>query len=136
MKKTDHGDSPEAIRRVWGVTAIVIAAALFWAATSDVVYEATSPSAFSWHVVVRKAYSIVAFALIGFTADNALGPSARAYARGAFLVAAYSTAIEIAQAALGSHEGLVWNAIDVLCGAVGGSLGVFVERIRRSRRKA
>ena len=108
---------------------------LFWAATSDLVYEATSPAEFSFHIVLRKAYSIAAFALVGFMADKALGPSAKAVLRAAILVGLYSAAIEVAQDRLGSNEGLEWNAADVLCGAVGGALGVVVAgRIRRSRR--
>jgi hypothetical protein len=42
----------------------------------------------------------------------------------------------VVQAARGSHEGVVWNAIDVLCGAAGGWLGVVARGIKRSRRGA
>jgi VanZ family protein len=121
---------------VWIAVAVVVAAALFWAAISNEVYDLTSPGRLSWHVALRKAYSIAAFALVGFTADKALGPSARAALRGTVLVAAYSAAIEIAQAAHGSDEGVAWNVVDVLCGAAGGWLGVVAGRIRRSRRRA
>jgi VanZ family protein len=124
------------MRPRWIVVATVLAAALFWLATSDAVYELTSPPNWSWHIALRKAYSIGAFALVGFTADKALGPSARPALRAALLVAAYSGAIEIAQAWSGSREGLRWNAIDVLCGAVGGWLGVTAERVVRARRRA
>ena len=115
---------------------MAVAAALFWAATSNEVYDLTSPPAFSFHVLLRKAYSIAAFALVGFTADKALGPSAKAALRAALAVAAYSAAIEVAQAARGSHEGVAWNVVDVLCGAAGGWLGVVARRIRRSRSRA
>jgi hypothetical protein len=121
---------------MWIAVAVAVAAALFWAATSNEVYDVTSPPGFSFHILLRKTYSIAAFALVGFTADKALGPSARAALRGALAVAAYSAAIEVAQAALGSHEGLVWNAVDVLCGAAGGWLGVAARGIKRSRRGA
>jgi VanZ family protein len=133
-----HDDVPvsSGARRVWIAVAVVVAAALFWAAISNEVYDLTSPGRLSWHVVLRKAYSIAAFALVGFTADKALGPSARAATRGAVLVAAYSAAIEIAQAAHGSKEGVAWNVVDVLCGAAGGWLGVVAGRIKRSRRRA
>jgi hypothetical protein len=133
--KTDH-EAPPASRRLWQILASVIAAILFWMATSDAVYESTSPREFSGHVVLRKAYSIAAFALVGFTADKALGASTRPIGRAALLVAIYSAAIEIAQSALGSNEGLGWNAFDVGCGAVGGALGVMIARLIRSRRKA
>ncbi len=56
--------------------------------------------------------------------------------RGALLVGAYSAAIEVAQAWLGSKEGLAWNAIDTLCGAAGGALGALAGRIKRPRRSA
>ncbi|HEX3550192.1 MAG TPA: hypothetical protein VHT53_07455 [Candidatus Elarobacter sp.] len=114
--------------------AVAVAAVMFWAATSNAVYETTSPSALSFHVLLRKAYSIAAFALVGFTADRALGPSVRGPLRAALLVGAYSAAIEVTQAVRGSHEGLAWNAFDVLCGAAGGWLGAVGERIRRARR--
>jgi hypothetical protein len=125
------------VKWFWRASALIIAAALFWVATSDVVYEMTSPRALTFHVLLRKAYSIAAFALVGFSADKALGPSTRAVLRGALLVGLYSAAIELAQWLLGSKEGLVWNAIDTVCGVIGGALGVLVaKRITRSRRSA
>ena len=60
-------------------------------------------------MLLRKAYSIVAFALVGFTADKALGRSANRPLRAALLVAAYSGAIEVVQFEHGSHEGIAWN---------------------------
>jgi hypothetical protein len=125
------------VKWFWRASALIIAAALFWVATSDVVYELTSPRALTFHVLLRKAYSIAAFALVGFTADKALGPSTRGVLRGALLVGLYSAAIELAQWLLGSKEGLVWNAIDTVCGLIGGALGVLIaKRITRSRRSA
>jgi predicted membrane-bound mannosyltransferase len=137
-RASGHDDSPGAdgARWYWSAAAVVVAAVLFWAATSNEVYDLTSPPALSWHVLLRKAYSIAAFALVGFMADKALGPSAKAPLRGALLVAAYSAAIEIVQWRNDSHEGIAWNVVDVLCGAAGGWLGVVAARIRRSRRTA
>ncbi|HZO92209.1 MAG TPA: hypothetical protein VFB22_00440 [Candidatus Baltobacteraceae bacterium] len=120
-------------RRAWSALALTVAAVLFWAAISNEVYDLTSPPSLSWHVALRKAYSIAAFAVVGFTADRALRPSPRAVLRAAALVAAYSAAIEVAQALHGSHEGLIWNGIDVLCGAAGGAIGAAVGRIKRPR---
>ncbi|HEY0613135.1 MAG TPA: hypothetical protein VGC96_00785 [Candidatus Elarobacter sp.] len=135
---TGHEGSPGSTEarwpRIW--LALIVAAVLFWAATSNDVYDVTSPQALSFHVVLRKAYSIAAFAVVGFTADRALAPSGRAALRAAALVAAYSAAIEIVQGVRGSGEGFVWNTIDVICGAAGGWLGVVAGRISRSRRRA
>jgi hypothetical protein len=122
-------------RKRWIVISIVVAAVLFWVATSNPMYELTSPFELSWHVTLRKAYSIGAFALVGFTTGKALGPSARPVLRAIFVGAVYSGAIEIAQAWQGSDEGLTWNAIDVLCGAVGGWVGAMVGHMTGSRRK-
>jgi hypothetical protein len=121
-------------RWAWIAVSLTAAAVLFWAATSDAVYEATSPSSLSFHVWLRKAYSIVAFALIGYTSDKALPPSKRGTLRAILLVAMYSAAIEYAQRVDGSQEGLRWNVIDVLCGAVGGWLGAQADRVTRLRR--
>jgi hypothetical protein len=121
-------------RRAWIAVAVVAAAALFWAATSNEVYDLTSPPALEWHVLVRKAYSVVAFALVGITVDKALGPSPHSVLRATLLVAAYSAAIEVVQWIDGSQEGLAWNAFDVLCGAAGGALGTFVLRTKTKRR--
>jgi hypothetical protein len=136
-RANDHDGSPSSNARwIWRALAVVTAALLFWAATSNEVYDITSPERFSFHVLLRKAYSIAAFALVGLTADRALGGTARATLRGALLVGAYSAAIEFVQARHGSHEGVAWNAVDVLCGAAGGWLGVVAGRIRRRRRRA
>jgi len=113
--------------------ALTVAAVLFWAATSNEVYDLTSPASLSWHVALRKAYSIVAFAVVGFTADKALRPSAFAVLRAAVMVALYSAEIEVVQALLGSHEGLIWNGIDTACGAAGGAIGSLAGRIKRPR---
>jgi hypothetical protein len=117
-------------RWIWIAVTVTVVGVLFWAATSDAVYEATSPSSFSFHVWLRKAYSIVAFALVGYLADKSLWPTKRASLRAMVLVASYSAVIEYAQWLDGSKEGLRWNAIDVVCGAVGGWLGAQAMRVR------
>lgn len=117
------------LRALWGAATLLAAAVLFWAATSDVVYDATSPPDLSWHVALRKAYSVGAFALVGFLTTNALPRTARPALRAAVLVAIYSAAIEVVQAFDGSHEGLTWNAVDIACGALGGALGASVARV-------
>lgn len=121
-------------RLTWIPVAIVTAAVLFWAATSNEVYDLTSPPALSWHVLLRKAYSVVAFAVVGLTAEKALGVSRRSVLRATLLIALYSAAIEVVQWIDGSHEGLRWNAFDVLCGAVGGALGALAAQVRPKRR--
>jgi VanZ family protein len=130
-RATDHGDSSESsrARALWTAGALALAAALFWVATSNEVYDLTSPPALSFHVLLRKTYSIAAFAALGFIADKALGPSARRALRAALLVAVYSAAIEVAQARRGSAEGLSWNVVDIVCGAAGGWLGTVAGRV-------
>jgi hypothetical protein len=120
-------------RRAWIAAAVVAAAALFWAATSNEVYDLTSPPALAWHVLLRKAYSVVAFAVVGLTLDKALGPRRHSVLRATIAVALYSAAIEVVQWIDGSHEGLGWNTFDVLCGAAGGALGALLAALRTKR---
>ena len=123
--------------KVWTPLVALAAAVLFFVALSDAIYEATSPSAFAWHVVLRKAYSVAAFALVGYLLRRALAEhgKTRVPATCVWGMAAYSGAIEIGQALVGSHEGLLWNGVDVLCGALGGALAcadqILTGRLKR-----
>jgi hypothetical protein len=121
--------------KVWTGAAAAVAAVLYVMALSNAVYELTSPVSLSWHVLLRKTYSIGAFALVGYLAGRAAPEWRRRAGPGALalLVAAYSAAIEIGQAFEGSREGLVWNAIDVACGAAGGYLGGLALRLTPPR---
>jgi hypothetical protein len=118
--------------RVWTVTALVVAAALFVAALSNEVYVATSPPAIPWHVLLRKVYSVGAFALVGYLFGRSrreLGRGATSPAFGALVVALYSAAIEVGQYLVGAREGLTSNLLDVACGALGGAIGALALRI-------
>jgi hypothetical protein len=120
----------------WTIAAIVVAMILFAAAVSRAVYDLTSPEGLSWHVVLRKFYSIVAFALVGYLLRRALaenGRHAHVVTTCVVGVAAYSAAIEVAQFFHGSTEGLGWNAFDTLCGAAGGALATVDLAGRRFR---
>jgi hypothetical protein len=129
-----HRTSPVSVTRwVWIVAAAGIAAVLFVAATIDE-SGVTEPYRITRHVMLRKAYTVIAFALVGYTADKALGQSARPMLRATLLAAAYSGAIEVVQAMRGSHEGFAWNIFDIACGGVGGAVPLFVDRITRSHR--
>lgn len=99
---------------------IVLGAVLYGLAVNGEVYVAASPPEFAQHVLLRKVYSIVAFAVLG-----AAYSFARRYARpadAAVAVALYSGLIEIGQW-FTSEEPLGWNLFDVACGALGGALG-------------
>lgn len=72
--------------------------------------------------IVRKIYSVVAFAIVGFFASPLFVAKARLQIS-ALLVMGFSLAIEIAQHAMGYPESLVSNAFDLACGALGGMLG-------------
>jgi VanZ family protein len=111
-------------RKPWTIATIVTATALYVAACSDAFYELTSPSALEWHVLLRKAYSIVAFTLVGYLYRRARVEHGAKHVVLATVVAvaAYSAAIEVGQFFAGSKEGLAWNVFDTLCGAIGGLL--------------
>ncbi len=113
--------------KAWTALTVVVAALLFGLALSNAFYEATSPSALAWHVVLRKAYSVAAFALVGFLLRQALREHGRRepFPTCIWAIAAYSALIEIGQDLIGSKEGLLWNAVDVGCGALGGLIACF-----------
>lgn len=102
---------------------LACSAILFAVALSNQAYEATSPSSFSYHVLLRKAYSIGAFAVIGFLVVRSRLPGLTRPWPVALTVGLYSAAIEVGQYLTGVREGLASNAFDVLCGVIGGALG-------------
>jgi hypothetical protein len=116
-------------RHRWTIAATLTAAFFYILALDAAVYELTSPSWLSWHVLLRKFYSIVAFALVGYTFRRALVENG--YRRQSLVftcvagVAMYSAAIEVGQFLRGSQEGLGWNAFDTFCGAAGGAIATF-----------
>jgi surface polysaccharide O-acyltransferase-like enzyme len=114
----------------WTLVAAIVVALFFALALSDAVYEATSPSYLSWHVALRKTYSIIAFTIVGVALGRAALEWKRplSLAQTAFAVALFSAAIEIGQFAMGSHEGPAWNVFDTGCGALGGALAWLVHR--------
>jgi hypothetical protein len=112
--------------RRW-LTFAAVAAGFFFIALSNEVYNLTSPPTLSWHVLLRKALSIVAFAVVGGAFVWASGASLR---RSALVIALYSGAIEIAQHFVDGPEPYVFNAVDVLCGALGGALGALIPWVR------
>jgi hypothetical protein len=118
--------------KVWTVTAVLVATVFYVLALTDEVYLLTSPPALGWHVLLRKVYSIVAFALAAYLTGRAasewgLKPSVAGLA---LAVAFYSAAIEVGQALHGSEEGLLWNAVDVACGGLGGYFGALGLRLK------
>jgi hypothetical protein len=112
------------LRYRWTLAAIVVAGVLYALALSDAFYELTSPTALSWHVWLRKAYSIVAFTLVGYLFRRSLEERGgkQFIAVAVIGTALYSAAIEVGQFLAGSKEGLGWNAVDTICGAVGGAI--------------
>jgi hypothetical protein len=128
-------------RFAWATAAIVLATVFFLAATSNHFYAATSPQhigqrifgeesaalgdpfGLSLHVMLRKLYSIIAFAVVGFATLRAFSAPRRATVPTMLIVAAYSGAIELGQYVHGIREGLGSNTFDVACGAAGGWLG-------------
>jgi len=120
----------------WGIAA-VFSVALLVAAVDNGVYEATSPTSLSYHVLLRKLYSVVAFAVVGFPITRArqlTGRSAAASSIG-WVVAGYSAVIEVLQFFLDPPpEGLLSNVIDVACGFFGGAIAAWLaSRFSKTR---
>ncbi|HTD38836.1 MAG TPA: hypothetical protein VK669_15100 [Candidatus Limnocylindrales bacterium] len=91
---------------------------------------------FALRTILRKLYSIVAFALLGFIVNRALPPARRPALRAALIVAIFSGFIEIAQKLNHAPEGLLSNAIDIGCGGLGGWLGVVLDRAAARARRS
>ena len=90
--------------------------------------EDYSAGPYSVVVLLRKFYSIIAFGLIGFVVDQALPRIRRRALRAALIVAGFSALIEVAQKLQGAPEGIISEAIDIACGALGGWLAVTISR--------
>lgn len=116
---------------LWWTLTIIVALGFFFLALSDAVYDLTSPPG-SLQFLLRKSYSLGAFAIVGYVFSRASKASERGKSAlyVPFAVATYSLVIEIGQAIVGSHEGLVSNGLDIAFGFVGGYVGtVFRERL-------
>jgi len=113
------------VRAWWAIAAAVLGALLVWASLSHRVYSLTVPGDETW---TRKVLSVGAFALAAYVGDRALGPSRHRLLRAVALGAGLSALIEIEQKLHHSHEGLLSNALDVACGALGGWLAFFVRK--------
>jgi hypothetical protein len=109
---------------------LAVAAFFFALALRGDVYVATSPPSFGWHVALRKAYSIGAFAIVGALFRWASGERPGFTA---LIVAVYSGGIEAGQRITDGHESLAWEAFDVACGAVGGWLGALATAWGRAK---
>ncbi len=105
----------------------VLAVGFFAIALNGDVYNLTSPPALSWHILLRKSYSIVAFALVGGAFVWASGGS---LLTSTLVVALYSAGIELGQHFTYGKEPFSWNVIDVMCGALGGALGAIIPWAR------
>ncbi len=124
MSFTQRIDSARARWIVFAALALMF----YVVALSNEVYNLTSPVAWNWHVLLRKAYSVVAFIIIGIAYLRAASAS---LTQAALVVAAYSGLIEIGQHIENDgREPLYWNAVDIVCGGVGGALASLIRRIR------
>jgi hypothetical protein len=140
-------------KSAWRVIAVTLAVALFYAATRVDLYDASTPYGmshkllgarapnlphpwwFSLHILLRKVYSVIAFASIGFSAEKALNPTPTPKLRATVLVALYSLGIEFAQHAIDPSEPIMERVLDVACGALGGWIGASaIASIERRRR--
>ena len=121
----------------WTLTTVVLVLAFYLLALNSDFYQLTSPIELSWHVTLRKIFSVGAFTVVAFLirktlAERGIAGSAIAVVIGGAL---FSGAIEIGQYRNGSTEGFGWNAIDVGCGALGGAIAAFDLLVRRSASK-
>jgi len=113
----------------WIAAFAALACALFVIAVSNAAYEATSPAWLTFHVLLRKLYSVVGFALAGFVLARATHAAGRTWppVYVALCIGFYSGLIEVGQRLFsGSHESLEQQSFDVACGLVGGAIGALL----------
>ena len=138
-------------KTAWRIIAALIAIGFFWLATRIDVDRATAPRSvahrllgqhtpyfrhpwwFSLHVLLRKVYSVVAFAIVAYAAEQALPATSRPRRRMAIAIAVYSAAIELVQHTIFRGETLIENGFDIACGGAGGYLGASIVDWQRRR---
>lgn len=116
------------------LTLAAVAAAFFAISLSPDIERITSPHIWGLQVVLRKTYSVLAFAVVAFLLARLRRSTIADVFPVALMLALYSVAIEAAQALLGSREGSYWNVVDVLCGFLGGMLGGMLRALLHVRR--
>jgi hypothetical protein len=123
--------------RLWLALFAAGGIALFFLAISNAAYEATSPDWLTWHVLLRKSYSVAAFGLIGFLLARTTQEFGRAWGwlRVSASVGVYSAIIELFQRQLsGARESLEQQAFDVAMGLIGGAIGALLAaRVSQQR---
>jgi hypothetical protein len=81
--------------------------------------------------LVRKAYSIVAFSILGLLVAPTIPKPNRIRIDG-IVVGVFSTVIEIGQKLTGTIESIYSNLFDIGCGVLGGILGALAWNLARS----
>lgn len=121
--------------RPWLAIAIAAALVFFAVGLSHDADRIFSAEGWTFHVILRKSESIVAFFVVGYALDRATIERRRRFSFGTatLAIALYSGMLEIAQWLHGAQEGLGWNAVDVACGAIGGALADTLLVIQRRR---
>ena len=120
-------------RFAWTLTTIVVGTGFFLAALNNDFYQLTSPIELSWHVTLRKVFSVGAFAVVAFLMRKTLTERGIVAKPIPIVVsgALFSAAIEVGQYVNGGTEGLGWNAADVACGALGGAVAAIDLLIKK-----
>jgi hypothetical protein len=94
---------------------------------SGAAYEATSPVEMPHHILLRKVYAILAFALLGFLLDRSEVPRVRGVAAAALVIGLYSYGIELGQIVIDhSSETFGEHGFDIVSGLAGGALGAWI----------
>jgi len=117
----------------WRAFGVVCAVVLYAISLSGPMYDLTTPVTLPHHVVLRKIYALLAFALLGFVLERSKLRRVHGVLAAAIVIAGYSWAIEIGQTFIShSTETLASHVFDVASGFVGGALGAFGARRRIS----
>jgi glycopeptide antibiotics resistance protein len=131
----------------WLTVLLIVAALVFFSATSPLVYGTTQTLAamifgedvandeslgVSLAVIVHKAFGFFSFGLLAILAHKALGPTRHPIWRAVIVGTLFSVLIEIWQFAAGLSDDALSETFDVLRGTAGGWLVAVIFRFKRS----
>lgn len=109
---------------------VVAAIVLYKISVSGTAYEVTTPASLPHHILLRKVYAVLAFALLGFLFERSRVPRAGGVTAAGIAVALYSYLIELGQIGFKNvQETFAQHGFDVASGLAGGALGAFVALV-------
>jgi hypothetical protein len=111
----------------WRAFGAVSAVVLYAISINGPAYDLTTPVSMPHHVLLRKIYAVLAFALLGFLFERSSLRRAHGVVAAGIAIGIYSYAIELGQIFIDhANETFAEHGFDVASGLAGGALGAFI----------